>query len=134
MRAVLARKVGDRRDVVLHDAPAEALPFADGSIDAVVGTLVLCSVADVDRAVAEAFRVLRPGGDVRLLEHVAASGFWGAVQRGLDPAWHRVAGGCHLHRDPVEAVSRHARAAVTREWPVGMPPFLRPLVVVRAAR
>jgi ubiquinone/menaquinone biosynthesis C-methylase UbiE len=134
MRAVLERKLAGRARVTVHAAAAEALPFGDGSVDTVISTLVLCSVADVDRAVAESFRVLRPGGELRFLEHVASEGWRGAVQRGLDPIWHRCAGGCHLHRDPLAAVNRHAPAVVERDWPVAMPPFLHPLLVGRAAR
>src|SRR3954451_3533285 len=51
-------------------APAEALPFADHSFDTVVSTLVLCTVADPQRTLAEVERVLRPGGQLLFLEHI----------------------------------------------------------------
>jgi SAM-dependent methyltransferase len=89
----------------LVDAPAERLPFAAGAFDTVVATLVLCSVADLDCSVAEARRVLRPAGRLLFLEHVAAAGRAGAVQRLLQPAYGRLAGGCHLHRDTERALA-----------------------------
>src|SRR5215211_3173860 len=54
------------------DGTAEALPAPDGAVDAVVASLVLCTVADPDRALAEVDRVLRPGGRLRFYEHVRA--------------------------------------------------------------
>lgn len=104
-----ARRRADRlgRDVGLIRAAAEALPFADGSFDTVVATLVFCSVFDLDRAVAEVRRVLRPGGTFRFIEHVRAEGgLLGRLQDGATPAWRRVAGGCHLNRRTVEAIER----------------------------
>src|SRR5262245_11471265 len=56
--------------VTTLQAPAEHLPFEDHSFDTVVSTLVLCSVEDVDRALAEIHRVLRPGGQLIFVEHV----------------------------------------------------------------
>lgn len=87
-------------------ARAEALPFKDRAFDTVVSGLVLCSVADPDRALAEARRVLRPGGALRLLEHVRARGVRGALQDLVQPAWTRISGGCHPNRDTESAVER----------------------------
>ena len=93
------------------DARAERLPFDDASFDAVVSTLVLCSVPDQAVALAEVRRVLRPGGRLVFLEHVAADPTRepGPVrwQRRLDPVWTRLCGGCHLTRD-TEASIRDA--------------------------
>jgi ubiquinone/menaquinone biosynthesis C-methylase UbiE len=88
-------------DVV--DGVAEELPFADRSFDAVVASLVLCSVLDPQQAVAEMWRVLRPGGLLVFLEHVAGSSSTRRrVQHGLDAVlWPHVAGGCRLSRDTV---------------------------------
>ena len=84
--------------------PAEALPFAAASFDTVVSTLVLCSVADPARALAEVKRVLRPSGTLRLLEHVRAHGSLGQVQDFVTPAWRWVGAGCHPNRRTAESI------------------------------
>ena len=92
----------------LHAGGAEALPFADASADAVVSTLVLCSVSDPSRVLAEVRRVLRPGGRFVFVEHVAAAG--GALrtaQRTLRAPWGLVADGCRPDRE-TEAFVRAA--------------------------
>ena len=68
-----ARARGIDRRVVLTVADAAALPFPHASFDTIVATFVLCSVGDVDGALREARRVLRPGGTIRLLEHAEAA-------------------------------------------------------------
>lgn len=85
---------------------AEALPVKSEAFDAVVFSLVLCSVRDLPRALAEARRVLRPGGEVRFLEHGRGGGrAMTLTQRALDrTVWPLLAGGCHLARDPVAAL------------------------------
>jgi ubiquinone/menaquinone biosynthesis C-methylase UbiE len=86
------------------EAPAEALPVADGDADAVVSTLVLCTVDDLGRSLAEIRRVLRPGGSLVLIEHVAAHGFRRRVQHVIEPAWKVIGRGCHLTRETLQAV------------------------------
>jgi SAM-dependent methyltransferase len=85
---------------------AEALPAPDASVDAVVASLVLCTVADLDRALAEARRVLRPGGGLRFHEHVRAEAprlaRW---QDRLERPWGWLVGGCHPNRDTVAAIT-----------------------------
>lgn len=93
--------------VTVGDAAAEHLPFGDGEFDAVVFALVLCSVRDQAAALAEARRVLAPGGQVRFLEHVRPHGRWGRrVATALDAsgAWPLLGGGCHLARDTGAAI------------------------------
>lgn len=86
-------------------SPAEALPFPDETFDAVVTTLVLCSVRDLPLALREMHRVLKPGGTLRFIEHVRADGWYGRLQDVLTPTWRRVAGNCHLNRRTVEAMA-----------------------------
>ncbi len=91
--------------IALVDARAEALPFAEGSVDAAAITLVLCSVGDVGQALAELRRVLRPAAPVHLIEHVRApQALIAALQTALTPLQRRVAGNCHLDRRTVDAL------------------------------
>jgi len=85
--------------IEVADARAERLPFPDQSFDAAVITLVLCSVDDVERSLAELRRVLRPGAPVRLIEHVRSpQPSVAAIQGALTPLQRRLAGNCHLDR------------------------------------
>ena len=86
---------------------AESLPLGDGETDAVVASLVLCSVADQARALAEMRRVLRPGGELRFYEHVVARRQpKRAILQLLDRSglWPAIAGGCHPARDTAAAI------------------------------
>ena len=91
--------------VELVPGTAEAIPLPDGSVDWVVSTLVFCSVTDVNAALAEVRRVLRPGGGFVFCEHVAADdpGTLRRQQR-WEPLWRRIAGNCHLTRRTGEAI------------------------------
>jgi SAM-dependent methyltransferase len=111
-----------RERVHLSDSPAEALPFEDASIDCAVVTLVLCSVADPERALSELRRVLKPGGELRVIEHVAADGVWGKVQRAIQPVYGWMSGDCHLHRS-TEAALQGAGfdVSVTERMNLGVP-------------
>lgn len=83
-----------------------SLPLEDASCDGALCTFTLCTIPDVDAALGELFRVLRPGGRFHFLEHGSAPDAsvrtW---QRRLEPLQRRVAGGCHLTRDPGVLVS-----------------------------
>lgn len=85
---------------------AEALPVKSEAFDAVVVSLVLCSVRDLPRALAEIRRVLRPGGVVRFFEHGRGGGrAMRLTQRTLDrTVWPPLSGGCHVSRDPIAAL------------------------------
>lgn len=87
-------------EVLLLQADAESLPFEDESFDAAVASLVFCSIARPEVAARELFRVLRPGGRARLLEHVRVDGVAGRVQDALTVPWKVISGGCHLNREP----------------------------------
>jgi len=81
-------------------ASAEKLPFARASFDTVVSSLVFCSVNDPAAGLAEIHRVLKPGGQLLMLEHVQARnrpGRW--LLNTLQPAWTRITGGCHPNRE-----------------------------------
>ncbi|MGI5169622.1 class I SAM-dependent methyltransferase [Spirillospora sp. CA-253888] len=90
------------------DGLAERLPAPDGGFDAVVTCGVLCSVRDPDAALAEMFRVLRPGGRLHVLQHVRAQApRLLRVQRVLDATvWPRLNGGCRLGDDTAAAIER----------------------------
>ncbi len=93
-----------RRQVPLVRARAEALPFRDGAFDTVVCGLVLCSVQDPPRAVAEIHRVLRDDGELRCLEHVRGDGGWGRFQDAVQPLWTWLDGACRPNRSTERTV------------------------------
>lgn len=79
---------------------AELVPLPDASVDAVLSTWTMCSVADLEGALAEVRRVLRPGGALHFVEHsLDPSPRIARLQRTIQPAWGRVSGGCHVDRD-----------------------------------
>lgn len=101
-RARDASRLGPTRVTLLRGS-AERLPLHDEMFDAVVCSLVLCSVTSVADSLAEMRRVLRPDGQLRFYEHVAAERpghRW--LQRWSNPVWTRVAGGCNLVCDTEE--------------------------------
>ncbi|WP_413805811.1 class I SAM-dependent methyltransferase [Streptomyces sp. OE57] len=99
----LATRAGLRAGVPVDVVPgvAEALPVKSEGFDAAVACLVLCSVRDVRRALAELLRVLRPGGELRFLEHGRAEGrVLATTQWALDrTVWPLMFGGCHTARE-----------------------------------
>jgi ubiquinone/menaquinone biosynthesis C-methylase UbiE len=95
--------------VSVRDGVADPLPFDDRSFDAAVVSLVLCSVPDQVRALAELRRVLKPGGELRFLEHVVSEQpRKRRIQRWLDDSgvWPRLGGGCHCARDTRAAIEQ----------------------------
>lgn len=88
---------------------------ADEPFDAVVCSLVLCSVAEPDSVLRQVFSLLRPGGELRYLEHVASTGARGRLQQFVDATtlWPRLAGNCHAHRH-TEASIRSAGFEIER--------------------
>ncbi len=88
------------------DGVADRLPAEDASFDAAVACLVLCTVPDQARALAELRRVLRPGGELRFYEHVRSDQrLLSLSQRAVDRAfWPRAFGGCHTARDTPAAI------------------------------
>lgn len=107
MRRVAARRARKlRREFDLVDGVAEALPFADQSFDTVVSPFLLCSVADVAAALAEFRRVLTPGGELLVLEHIRADGtLLGRFQDLVETPWHALADGCRPNRRTKNALA-----------------------------
>jgi SAM-dependent methyltransferase len=102
LRGLAARAADDAVvPVKVGDAVAEDVPLEDASVDAAVASLVLCSVRDARRAIAELHRVVRPGGELRFNEHVVSQRPLGRVlQKAADASfWPTLSGGCHLARD-----------------------------------
>ncbi|GAA6754973.1 class I SAM-dependent methyltransferase [Thermus thalpophilus] len=93
---------------------AEAIPLPEGSVEAVVATLVLCSVEDPRRALAEILRVLKPGGRFVFLEHVAAPRGSGPrwAQDLLCPLWAFLGDGCHPNRETLALIREAGFARV----------------------
>ena len=111
--------------VTVRRGAAEALPFADDEFDAVVSFHVLCSVDDPQRVLAEARRVLKPGGELRFNEHVAsAKPRRASLQRGVDLIWPHIAGGCHLGRDTEASIRATGfTIAEIEHYSFGIPPL-----------
>ena len=112
----LAAPRDPRLAVQVHDGDAEALPFEDAGFDTVVCTYTLCSVCTPAKALAEARRVLKPGGRFLFCEHGLAPDP-GVVkwQRRIEPIWKRIAGGCHLSRPVAPAIEAAGFRMLDRE-------------------
>jgi ubiquinone/menaquinone biosynthesis C-methylase UbiE len=119
------------RDASVVEAPAEKLPFEDAGFDTAVFTLVLCTVPDPAAALAEAARLLRPGGKLLFVEHVRAEepglARW---QDRLEGPWRFLGDGCHCNRDTVAGIeaSRFEIEKVEKGELPKAPPLVRPLV------
>jgi SAM-dependent methyltransferase len=117
---------------------AETLHHPDASLDTVVFTLVLCSVTDPARALAEARRVLRPSGTLIVLEHIRGTGSLARWQDRLTPVWSLLNAGCHLNRDITAAIEKAGFTLSTAEtfdpYPTWVPsrPFLQALAAPQA--
>ncbi|HEX6691633.1 MAG TPA: class I SAM-dependent methyltransferase [Burkholderiales bacterium] len=127
----MRRKLLEKRGTIeVSDAAAERLPFEDASFDAVVCSLVLCSVPDQRAALAEIARVLRPGGRLVFLEHVAADGKPDRLkwQGRIEPVWKHLMGNCHLTRRTEAAIAaaglqieRIQRESIRKALPIVRP-------------
>jgi ubiquinone/menaquinone biosynthesis C-methylase UbiE len=121
----------------LIDAPAERLPFADGSVDTVVSTFVLCTVDAPELALQEIVRVLRPDGQLLFIEHVRSdSPTLAAWQNRLVEPWRRFARGCRCNRATAQVIAGSGLTVDEvheRSWRA-MPPIVRPLIAGQARR
>jgi ubiquinone/menaquinone biosynthesis C-methylase UbiE len=100
-----------------------------GSFDAGVAALVLCTVPDQPSALAELYRVIRPGSELRFYEHVVGHSKWEECCQRLADAtfWPYVAGGCHLARDITAAIEQAGFQIETCErFPFSPAPFIPP--------
>jgi ubiquinone/menaquinone biosynthesis C-methylase UbiE len=105
LREKLRARNESRIEVV--ETEAESLPFGDAAFDVVVSTLVLCTVRDPVAALSQVRRVLKPGGRLLFVEHVAAERPARRIlQHVAEPAWKRLAGGCHLTRRTDETIAK----------------------------
>jgi len=132
-RAELATRAREwRHEAEPLDALAESIPLPDASVDAVVGTYVLCSVGDPAAALAEIRRVLVPGGRVVFVDHVLAPPrtLKRVVQRVATPFSKRFCHGCHWDRDTEQALASAGFTGVdvrrlrVRSMPFGPVPML----------
>jgi ubiquinone/menaquinone biosynthesis C-methylase UbiE len=135
----LAQRVAAQRSRVVEivASAAERLPLPDADVDTVVSTLVLCTVADQPRALAEIRRVLKPGGQLLFLEHIRSDDAkLAAWQDRLNGFNQFIAYGCNCNRATVDAI-RAAGFTITslkQEAFPKAPPFVRPMAVGTAQR
>jgi ubiquinone/menaquinone biosynthesis C-methylase UbiE len=132
MLAKLRRKVAEAGSAAqVVQAPAERLPFEDSSFDVAAFTLVLCTVPDPDAALAEAARILRPGGRLLFVEHVrSAEPGLARWQDRFEKPWRFLADGCHCNRDTAAtiAASPLQLESIAQDQLPKAPPIVRPLI------
>lgn len=131
LKRLRAKLAESDREASVVPAPAEKLPFEDDSFDTAVFTLVLCTVPDPAAALAEAARLLRPGGKLLFVEHVRSEdpglARW---QDRLEGPWRFLGDGCHCNRDTaatIEASPFEIEKVEKGELPKA-PPLVKPLV------
>jgi protein-L-isoaspartate O-methyltransferase len=138
--AALARKAAATAPVPVTVSTGTVERYAgDEPFDAVVCSLVLCSVADPDAVVRQLFSMLRPGGELRYLEHVAGTGMRARLQRVADATvWPRLLGNCHTHRHTEQSIvaAGFEVAGARREWvlPSWVPAPVSEAAIGRAVR
>ena len=134
MRKILKDQVGNQylKNVSVSNGTAEQIEADDASFDYVVSSLVCCSVTDLKACLSEIRRVLRPGGCLVFLEHVAAAD--GTSRRRwqniINPVWKTFMGNCHLNRDTEQALVTEGFdiIQIERESMRKAPPVVRPTI------
>lgn len=131
LKRLRAKLAESGREASVVPSPAEKLPFEDDSFDTAVFTLVLCTVPDPAAALAEAARLLRPGGKLLFVEHVRSEdpglARW---QDRLEGPWRFLGDGCHCNRDTaatIDASPFEIEKVEKGELPKA-PPLVKPLV------
>ena len=118
--AVLARQAAAAASVPVAVSTDTVEQFSDGEpFDAVVCSLVLCSVDEPDNVVRQLYSLLKRGGELRYLEHIAGSGARARLQKVVDATlWPRIAGNCHTHRHTEETIvgAGFEVSGARREW------------------
>lgn len=124
-----AQKLGLNIDI--RTDTAERFEFEDNSIDAVVSTLVLCSVPNLPGTLKEIRRILKPGGRFFFLEHVAApQGSWlRGIQSGIRPIWKVIADGCHPDRETWVALENAGFKSVNYQQFRAPVPIVSPQII-----
>ena len=136
--AAKGRDAARGKSIEVIEGSGEAMPLPDGAADAAVLALVLCSVPDEDAVCREVARVVKPGGKVRLIEHVRSERrVAGALMRAVNPLWLRLnEQGCNMDRDPLPALERAGLRIESIDafqiWSAGIPAF--PMRAIRATR
>jgi ubiquinone/menaquinone biosynthesis C-methylase UbiE len=129
-RRALEKAADASAPVRLLGGAGEALPFQDGSFDAAVVSLVLCSVRQPAAAAAELRRVLKPGGELRIFEHVRSTDRGHARwQDWLTPVWGFFSAGCHPNRDTAATLREAGFEVEVRRIPIGPPTPARPHIL-----
>ncbi len=118
-----------RVPIEVIDGNGEEMRLADHSVDAVVVALVLCSVPRMEPIISEIVRIVKPGGEVRLLEHVRSEkAVAGALMHAVNPLWYVINGqGCRMNRNPIPALETSGivieRVEPFQIWSAGLPAF-----------
>ena len=119
-------------------AHAEKLPFADQSLDHVVSTWTLCSIARLDQALAEIYRVLKPTGTLHLVEHVKHpnSVKIQSLQTLLTPIQKRIGDGCHLNRDIERSLQQAKFKFIEKQYfdAEGIPSIAQKMLMARVQK
>jgi protein-L-isoaspartate O-methyltransferase len=120
--AELAKKAAAAAPVPVTVSTDTVEQFSDGEpFDAVVCSLVLCSIGEPETVVRQLLSLMKPGGELRYLEHVASSGVRARLQKVADATvWPRIAGNCHTHRHTEQTIVRAGfqLSGARREWVV----------------